>query len=176
MSSVESAVASIAADAVAGEPGVDLDALVEASLSGVDGQAVAADSLAFDSLTYAVGPDGAPVQVAALPDASLSDAGSPASVADSGGPWWQSLSPAGEAVPIEPVSIGDTILDSLGTLKGEGSAILQDVVQTLSGGEPSAGDMLHVQFQLMRFNIELQTTSNMAHHGVEDVKTIMRGQ
>lgn len=73
-------------------------------------------------------------------------------------------------------SIGSAILDQLEDLKTNSDATLNEIQQTLGKDNISTTDMLHVQFQLMALNLEIQTTSNMAHHGVEDIKTIMRGQ
>ena len=73
-------------------------------------------------------------------------------------------------------SVGEAILDRLESLKNNGDVMQAEIVKTLGQEELGPADMLHVQYQLMRLNLEIQTTSNMAHHGVEDIKTIMRGQ
>lgn len=73
-------------------------------------------------------------------------------------------------------NLGESILNSLAGVKQRGEAIQAEMLQTLSKSDLSSGDLLSVQYKLMSLSIELQTTSNMAHHGVEDVKTIMRGQ
>ena len=73
-------------------------------------------------------------------------------------------------------SIGEAILDQLEKLKSNSEVVLEEIGNTLGKDNVSTTDMLQVQFQLMSLNVEIQTTSNMAHHGVEDIKTIMRGQ
>ena len=73
-------------------------------------------------------------------------------------------------------SLGESILDRLESLKKNGDAMQAEIVETLGREDLGPAAMLHVQFQLMHLNLEIQTTSNMAHHGVEDIKTIMRGQ
>ena len=73
-------------------------------------------------------------------------------------------------------TLGDSILNSLGSLKNKGIEMTNEMVDLLNKGDLSPSEMLRVQFRLLEMNIELQTMSNMAHHGVEDVKTIMRGQ
>lgn len=73
-------------------------------------------------------------------------------------------------------TLGDAILDSLKTLKDHSVTMQEELSVTLGKGEITSADLLQVQYRLMSFNVELQTTTNMAHHGVEDIKTIMRGQ
>ncbi|MCD0457877.1 EscI/YscI/HrpB family type III secretion system inner rod protein [Roseiconus lacunae] len=73
-------------------------------------------------------------------------------------------------------SIGDSILEGFSTLKRTGNEFQAELVQALSKPELSSSDLLKIQFDLVHMNLELQTTTNMAHHGVEDIKTIMRGQ
>ena len=73
-------------------------------------------------------------------------------------------------------TLGEAILNQLESLRNDAGAMEAEIHRTLGKDHLSPSDMLHVQFQLMSVNIEIQTTSNMAHHGVEDVKTVMRGQ
>lgn len=73
-------------------------------------------------------------------------------------------------------SIGDSIIDSLASVKRRGEEMKLEMATALSDTNLSSGKMIAMQYKLMHMSIELQTTSNMAHHGVEDVKTIMRGQ
>ncbi|MEW4486696.1 hypothetical protein AB1L42_01360 [Thalassoglobus sp. JC818] len=73
-------------------------------------------------------------------------------------------------------TIGNVILDNLRSLKIKEESVQANVLGTLDKGELNPSEMLKVQFHMMSLSVEIQTTSNMAHHGVEDVKTIMRGQ
>lgn len=80
------------------------------------------------------------------------------------------------AHPTSNATLGEAILGQLESLKHSTDAMQAEIFETLGKENLQPSDMLMVQYQLMSVNIELQTTSNMAHHGVEDVKTIMRGQ
>lgn len=99
----------------------------------------------------------------------------------------------GTAVPIQPslaihspsrshvaatssTSLGDSILNSLAGVKERGDVMQAEMVEALKKTELSSADLLRVQHRLMGYSIEVQATTNMAHHSVEDVKTIMRGQ
>jgi hypothetical protein len=79
--------------------------------------------------------------------------------------------------PASPTAtLGDAILNQLESLKSNGDAMQAEILHTLGKRDLSPSEMLRVQYQLMSVSLEIQTTSNMAHHGVEDVKTIMHGQ
>lgn len=78
--------------------------------------------------------------------------------------------------PSANATLGDAILNQLESLRHDADAMQAEIFKTLGKDNLSPSDMLKVQYQLMSVNLEIQTTSNMAHHGVEDVKTIMRGQ
>ncbi|MEW4561502.1 hypothetical protein AB1K70_03190 [Bremerella sp. JC770] len=73
-------------------------------------------------------------------------------------------------------TIGNVILDNLQALKVNEEHIQTELLASLDKEDISTADMMRVQFQLMSLSIEIQTSSNIAHHGVEDIKTVMRGQ
>lgn len=80
------------------------------------------------------------------------------------------------AHPTASATLGDAILGKLESLRHNADAMQAEIFKTLGKEELNSSDLLKVQYQLMSVNLEIQTTSNMAHHGVEDIKTIMRGQ
>lgn len=90
-----------------------------------------------------------------------------------------SVSPAASPSTAEPVAkptLGDAILEKLKSLKEAGTSMKQELISTVEQDDLNPASMLRLQYHMMTVNLELQTTTNMAHHGVEDVKTIMRGQ
>lgn len=93
-----------------------------------------------------------------------------------GAPYGISMTASNAIAETSSATLGDAILKQLETLKSNSAAMQGEILQTLGKEDLKPSDMLRVQYQLMSVSLEIQTTSNMAHHGVEDVKTVMRGQ